>query len=482
MKILLINSNTKLTAWPVPPLGLCYIATHAQKAGHEVRFLDLIFSLNIKKDVTSHINDFNPEIIGISIRNIDNNSMHQSAFYIPKIKEEIVDICKAHSNGRIIIGGAAVGINAEELLEYFNIEYAIQGEGEEAFLNYLGAMESGGDLSQIKGLVYRTNGITKNNGFNRTENIDSLSFPNAYKWFDFSRYETLNGSIGIQTKRGCGLHCTYCAYKSIEGGVYRLRSAKKVADEIEEIINACNPSIIEFVDSLFNIPLKHSLSICDEIIRRKIKGNFRASISPASISAELFEKMKKANFTEIDMNAESASMTTLLSLGKTYNVDAVVRAAELIKKFDIPTIWFFLFGGVGESKETIMENFNFIDHYVQKNHLCVIASGIRINSKTDLMKTAKNEGLISDTQNLLFPLFYESKSLPKERLLTLVKQEAAKRPNCIYLKENSYRPNWLIKSVKRISKMINLKKPIWQYEIYLSRLSHMLGSRKSGLA
>ncbi len=71
-KVLLINSNRFRHPWPVIPFGLCYIATVLETGGnHDVSFLDLCFSVNCRKDIQDAIHNFHPDVIGISVRNID---------------------------------------------------------------------------------------------------------------------------------------------------------------------------------------------------------------------------------------------------------------------------------------------------------------------------------------------------------------------------------------------------------------------------
>ena len=85
MKVLLINSN--MLTPPITPLGLAYVAMACREAGRNVSLLDLNFSRDPKADIEKAIIKYSPDVIGISIRNIDNVAMLHSVYYIPKIKE-----------------------------------------------------------------------------------------------------------------------------------------------------------------------------------------------------------------------------------------------------------------------------------------------------------------------------------------------------------------------------------------------------------
>ena len=72
MRVLLINSNRFKQPWPVIPFGLCCVASAVEEAGHEVKFLDLCFSRNPTRDIGQTVETFDPDVVGVSIRNIDN--------------------------------------------------------------------------------------------------------------------------------------------------------------------------------------------------------------------------------------------------------------------------------------------------------------------------------------------------------------------------------------------------------------------------
>jgi hypothetical protein len=75
MRVLLINSNLKDDLLAAPPIGLCYVASAAEVAGHEVRVLDLCFKRRIGLELEKAIIGFSPQVIGVSLRNLDNVNM-----------------------------------------------------------------------------------------------------------------------------------------------------------------------------------------------------------------------------------------------------------------------------------------------------------------------------------------------------------------------------------------------------------------------
>ena len=94
-RVLLINSNIEIFPYPVAPLGIALVATSIKKE-YNVKVFDAAYST--ENDLLQIIEDFKPDYIGISIRNIDNVTMRKCTWYLEDIKTTIVDPIKKHFN------------------------------------------------------------------------------------------------------------------------------------------------------------------------------------------------------------------------------------------------------------------------------------------------------------------------------------------------------------------------------------------------
>ena len=74
MRVLLIAANTEHINMLTLPLGLGLLAAATRRAGHDVTFLDLLTVADPLAEVRNSIEAANPEAIGISVRNIDDQS------------------------------------------------------------------------------------------------------------------------------------------------------------------------------------------------------------------------------------------------------------------------------------------------------------------------------------------------------------------------------------------------------------------------
>lgn len=234
MKILIIS----VTALPISPSGPAYIAGAARHAGHTVEIFDCLFAQDPVHALEEHITRFDPDVIGISIRLVHGYLIDESAEFHTKHLDlrirvkELVNCIKRISRARIVLGGPGFNYYGRDWLEYLDLNYGIRGEAEFSFPLYLKRLEEGGDMYDIPGCIVRNGGRISNVPRERIEDLDATALP-AYDLFDLAKYSEQNISPAIFTKRGCAFRCTYCPYHSLEGTRYRLKSPKRVVDELD---------------------------------------------------------------------------------------------------------------------------------------------------------------------------------------------------------------------------------------------------------
>jgi radical SAM superfamily enzyme YgiQ (UPF0313 family) len=296
LRVLLVNGNTKVDFLAAPPLGLCYVAEATEAAGHDVRVLDLCFAgRNFRSEVRRTIREFDPQVVGLSIRNIDNVNMLHSVSYLPGIVE-IKDRIRQCTDVPLVIGGSGASLMPEHVMKLLRADYIVVSDGEESFVRLLQAIQSGDPSASIPGV-----GMVVDGKFTLTPPrlLDFKSRrPDLGRWVDTRPYQKIGSAYNIQTKRGCRQRCIYCTYnQSLEGNRLRLRSPVDVVDEIEEAFFKYRPKTFEFVDSVFNDPLEHSAQILEEIARRPWKADFTAmGVLPRNLNDEYLDLMWKAGF------------------------------------------------------------------------------------------------------------------------------------------------------------------------------------------
>ena len=432
-KVLLVHCNTEKAPYPIPPLGLCLLSASLEDTW-EVSIYDCMFDEGV--GLVDRVLQFNPDYIGFSIRNIDNTMPDNFVYYVDNQIFRIILPVKKVTSAKIILGGSGFSIFPQELMELTQADYGIIGEAETAFQQLLDALEKGEDVFHFRNVL--TGSATKERS--GSTYIHQVLFSDRFSEIDlkidFNPYRE-RGAYSIQTKRGCSHGCIYCTYPLLEGTTFRTRKPVDIVNEIEEAHGRLGDVMFEFVDSTFNDPSGHAEAICREIICRKLRIRLRTmGINPRNSSEGLFELMMEAGFVQIDATPDTASPALLANLGKGFDLHEVQQMATAIRKFNLPTMWFFLFGGPGENDDTFKETLDFIDKYISAEDLVYMASGLRVYPNTPLEKTALQEQVIKPGQSLLYPpVFYFSTGISRDRLVQLIHEASSVRLNCIYSSE-----------------------------------------------
>jgi len=458
-KVLLVNTNIEIYPYPIPPLGLCIIESYLEPY-YEVKVYDGVFDQGNK--FLRLVKDFQPDYVGFGIRNIDDVVADRNIFYIDRILSDFIRPVQAISNITLILGGSGFSIFPDELMQLSHADYGIMGEGGESLLELLRCLDNNKPVEDIPNLFIKNGAINKSNCSGNYKKHFLQPYSNLDLKIDFEPYRSI-GVYSIQTKRGCIQKCIYCTYPCIEGNSLRLRDPEDVVSEITEVVRRLGSVVIEFVDSTFNEPPGYAESLCRKIIEKKLKLRLRTmGINPKNTSAELFELMIEAGFAQIDVTPDSGSPLMLKSLGKGFSLEDVQRTSNLIKKYDMPSMWFFLFGAPGENVRTINETLHFIDTSINENDLVYLTAGLRVYPRTPLYTIALREGLVKKAESILYPpLFYYSSELEKEKLNLLIIEASRIRINCIPALETQPSPE-MLQEAHKLRKDSNLIEPMFR--------------------
>lgn len=424
MKILIVSANKEREPYPVVPLGASYVASALKKEGHDARILDLCFEDDPEAAIRNVVSDFRPDIVGLSIRNIDNLTYGKSVYYMPFIKG-IAGMIKKTTGAPIVAGGSGFSIFPEEALRYLGIENGIAGEGEEAFARFADILQNGGSLETVPNLCRIVNGEFIGNQI-QCSNV--FSMPDR-SLLDNGKYLELGGMGNIQTKRGCPFSCTYCTYPAIEGRELRLRDAAEVVDEIIEARGRHGIDYFFFVDDIFNFPQEHAMAVCEEMIRRNAGVDWTCFATPLGMSEEIAALMKRAGCKGIEFGTDGGSEKTLAALGKRFTPGDVAHASGCCRSVDLPHAHYIIMGGPAEDAATMDETFSLFDRVKPTAVIALI--GVRIYPNTALRQMAVDDGIIQEKDSLFNPEFYLTRAIDSETLVRKVAGYATGRFNWI---------------------------------------------------
>jgi len=417
MKILLISTNWETSPYPVYPIGMGMVAAALKQAGHQVEMFDFLQSGCEIDAVRERVESIQPDVVGLSLRNIDNVNAVNEHRYIDSV-QTIVACIREVSAARVILGGSAFSIMPEEILEKVGADYGVVGEGEVLMCGFLASVASGN--------------LPKERILRAPQQLEKDAIPSAYYDSKMISYYMDHGkTVSIQTKRGCNKHCIYCSYPFLEGTELRMRTASSVVDDMVRVAGEHEDACIFFVDSVFNDSEGCYRELIHEMHRRKIHIPWTAFFTPGGeLDDEIVALMKETGLDAAEIGADASTDAALKGIGKDFTWNDVIECNELFQRHGVTTAHYYMFGGPGETPETVAEGIENIRNLRQTANFMFM--GIRILPGTSLMTLARQEGLVTDETNIIDPIYYFSKAIDRDWLEQTLTEGFADRTNCVF--------------------------------------------------
>lgn len=263
MNVVLSTLNSKFIH---SSLALRYLKAYGEAHGQAYDIVEYTINmpvLHILSDITEHDID----VLGF-------------ACYIWNIEMtlHVVDMVKAvRPDIKIVLGGPEVSFTADELLERCpNIDYIVQGEGEEAFHTLVTALQLGNDGLDpvIPGVRGRKDGSILGS-LEAVEVSDLSSIPFPYTEEDMADLE--HKIIYYESSRGCPFSCQYCL--SGNKNTVRFFPQKRTLQELQWFIDH-GVKQVKFVDRTFNCAPHHHRPLMEFMRDSDTDMNFHLEMEP----------------------------------------------------------------------------------------------------------------------------------------------------------------------------------------------------------
>ncbi len=330
-----------------PPIGLSYLAAVLDQAGYEVKVIDCPACGYTIDNLKSELSSFQPNIIGIASMTATIPSALQSA-------RTAKEVCP---DATVIIGGPHATFADQMILtEEKAVDIVVRGEGELTLLELAENKAEPKTLPNTLGISFRNNEqIVKTANRPFIEDLNALPHP-AYKFLQMDKYR-IYGKVflPIMSSRGCPFQCSFCVASQMFGAKFRGRSPKNVVDELEWLRNEYNAEGISFHDDTLTLDKKRIISICDEIIARKIKISWGCQTRVDTVSEEILAKMHKAGCNEVSFGVESGCQKILDAVHKKFELSQAEKAIKWAKKEGLFVAVSTIIGYPGETKESMQQ-------------------------------------------------------------------------------------------------------------------------------
>jgi B12 binding domain len=427
MRILLIATNrhkqlnSRMNAQPLP-IGLAYIAGYLDPTRHTVKMLDLMFSDDHYLDeVGQKARAFQPELVGISIRNLSNHSYLDPQWQLP-ITKAVIERLRATIKAPIVCGGPAFNILPKECFAYVAPDLGLVGDGGETFAELADRL-AGGEPSYIDlpGIVYRQGGeIIANN----TASSSQFSRPPRLEDLDMAKYRQAGFGIGVLTKLGGFSYPSARSGGQAEDSAWRvIRPIPEVVREVKDLEARFDLQKVFFIDNSFNIPLAHAKALCQALIDAHLKSHWNTVLAPNGCDAELIERMKQAGCALVLLVGTGGEGRTGAALEE--SLQPLLETCRLCEAKDLHYTITQTFGGPGETRQTVERKVAFLQSL--KPAMANVRIGVSILPGTTVAAKAQEEGLIADATELIRPTFYLAAEV-RDWIVDYLKAEAAQNP------------------------------------------------------
>ena len=423
MKVLLVATNQadrfmdSMVVRPLP-IGLAYLAASVDEERHTLKVLDLMFADDAVAEVADAVSEFEPDLIGMSIRNLDNQSSLNPVWNLPAVRD-IIERIRQLSDATTLIGGPAFSIMPAECLDYVGADLGIAGDAAEAFATLVERLETGADYRDIPGIVFRDDAndgeIVASEGrftssFHRAPRLDLL---------DMRAYNGSGFGVGVITKLAQAYYPTPGA--DFNGGDWRIREPGEVVDEIRALDDKFGINKMFFIDSGFNIPAEHAKATCRAIIDAGLRVRWNSYVRPSDdADAELMGLMKESGCS-LALMAEGGRGGE----GLDDRLAGLDRMAELCREANLPFTMNMTFGEPGDTESSVEQKLDFLKRVDAA--FSVLRVGTRVLPNTAVAQTALREGLIESESELMRPTFYTDAGV-RDWLADRLREEAAEYP------------------------------------------------------
>ena len=384
MKVLLIYFNTAARA--SFPLGLSVLANYIKGKGHTVEVFDTTFYKEfiknkrdnlrekfgfykpvenpvgvtyneepVEEGLKKKIEDFRPDIVGLSILSAHFHFSRSISRFIKKFFPDIP----------VIVGGLHPALAPDETISDPSVDMICISEGEYPFAELLESMESGKDITGIKGIWVKENGKIFKNEIGLLTEMKDLPI-NDWDFFSPQHlYSPLDGRMyrvgPVEFSRGCPYSCAYCSINFLRDMVrpqtyLRRKSVGQSIKELMYLKNKYNIEMFYFLDETFlSSDIKSLRAFADEY-KRNVNVPFFGLTHPLSVTDEKVKLLKDMGCYLMTIGIESGNEEFRKNvLNRNVSTKKIIEAFKTFRKHGVYASAFGMLGLPYETRSMVFE-------------------------------------------------------------------------------------------------------------------------------
>ncbi len=381
-----------------PPYGIILLAAYLEREVKdvEIEVLDCNALQLDWKQLEKRIESFNPDIVAPGALSTCNTYVVVRTLEIAK---------KVNPDILTVTGGIHFTATAQESLEtYPEIDVIVRGEGEQTFTELVKNADKKSSFPKIKGISFRHNGKIRHNPPRPLiENLNELPYPGYHFVKDIVHKYHFAAMAGrkapyalIEGARGCSHRCTFCTQWRHWGGAWRVKTPKRIVDEIEFCYQNYGSRFIWLTDDDFG-PARRASNLADELRQREVGDDLMLFVQwrcdDVIKSKRLLPRLRETGLYWVMMGVESPRDSTLESFKKGITSTDAKKAVKLLKKNDIFSHAMFV---TGDRKDTAESIANLREFANELDPDFAIFTALTPFPGTEIYDEAKQNGWIED--------------------------------------------------------------------------------------
>ncbi len=382
-----------------PPYGIIQLAAYVEKKAKDaqVEVLDCNAEQVDWKHMEKRIEDADPDIVASSsLATCNTYAVARTLETVKKVDPDIVTVT----------GGQHFTSTAEEsLATYPEIDLIVRGEGEQTLTELVDNVGRKSAFRRVKGISFRHDGkISHNPPRPLIENLEDLPYPgyhlvkNNVRKYHFAAMAGRDAQYAlIEGSRGCSHECTFCTQWRHWQGKWRLKSPKRVADEMEFCNRNYGSEFIWLTDDNLGAGTRAN-DLADEILRHKISADstwfVQARCDDIIRNRKVLPRLRRSGLNWVLLGVENSEPSTLKEFRKGITPEDARTAVRLLKQNGIFAHAMFIVGQRKDNAESIARLREFAN---ELDPDFVMFGVLTPFPGTEVFDEAKRNGWIEDT-------------------------------------------------------------------------------------
>lgn len=377
------------------PLGIAYVNAALREAGFEVDGLNM--NHVDEEDRYAYLADY---IVTHKIDCVFSGGLCPEW----RVLKKVFDTSKlAHPGIITICGGGIITSEPIPCAELLQVDYAVVGQGEITDVELVQTLIDGGDVSTVKGIVYKAGFGVYRQTLPREEiqDLDTIPFPNyeglamdeylneqkVSDTFSFSCSYDRPRTMSMILGRSCPFQCKFCFHPS--GTKYRQRSLDNFFLELDKVVMRYTPKRINVLDELFSAKPEQIFDFCERIRPYGLTWTAQMRVD-TGLSEKALKAMRDSGCYSIYYGLESYSPRVLKNMRKHITQEQIEQALKVTYDAGLDTGGNFIFGDELEDESTIYETLRFwFDHPQYTIYLAMIETYPGSEYYKELVKAGK---------------------------------------------------------------------------------------------